>query len=318
MKSWKNVFVNVDARPHTPYALEKSLMIAEAFRGRVSAFDSVSAADGKLPVDYPELRVDQLMDLAAAARVHELREELARIAPRVPVEVTVAKGSPASTLLPHAQGSQADLILMAVSAWEVRQRTPAGTAVLRLLREARVPVWVCSPYARRKSRVLAAVNLASAGTVNERVVRAAVRLASLEQAELHILCVADQACRPFELVARGSPLGLANDDQELRRRIEEVAGTGTSARTPHGADPVALQTIEKAVLELEPDFVVLSRDGADLGGMPGTYFVERLFGRVESSMLLLPPQGLTSQKVRAPLERRLDSGTTDRASVPSA
>jgi hypothetical protein len=166
--------------------------------------------------------------------------------------------------------------------------------------------------------VLAAVNLASAGTVNEHVVRAAVRLAALEQAELHILCVADQACRPFQLVARSFPLERGSDERELRRLVDDLVGVGTSARTPHRADPVALQTIEKAVLELEPDFVVLSRDGSDLGGMPGTYFVERLFGRVESSMLLLPPHGLTSQKLRAPLERRLASGTTDRASVASA
>ncbi|HEY8944373.1 MAG TPA: universal stress protein [Polyangiaceae bacterium] len=317
MKNWKNVFVNVDARPHTPYALEKSLMVAEAFRGRVSAFDSVSAADGKLPADFPDLRIDQLMDLAAAARAHELREELARIAPRVPVEVTVAKGSPASTLLPHARGSQADLILMAVSASEVRQRTPVGTAMLRLLREARVPLWVCSPYARRKSRVLAVVNLAGAAAANEHVVRAAVRLASLEQAELHILCVADQACRQV-LAARSFAREPVNDERELRQLVDEVVGVGSSVLAPHRADAIALHTIEKAVLELEPDFLVLSRDGSDFGGLPGTYFVERLFGRVDSSMLLLPGQELATQKARAPRERWPGSGMVERASAASA
>jgi nucleotide-binding universal stress UspA family protein len=276
MHAWKHVFVHVDARPHAGYALGKALSVAEAFGGRVTAFDSVSAVERWPSFSATGLRPDRMLELAATARTYELQEELARLRPRVPVDATVVKGLPYA-LLRHAENHHADLILKAVSAADLEQGTSAGTATLRLLREALVPVWVCSPHRRRTSRVLTVVNFASANLASERAVRAGARVAALQGAELHVLCVDQQASRHV-------------------RELERPTASVTHA--------LSLQIIEKAVLDLEPDIVVLSRDGSELSGLPGTHLVERLFCRVECSMLLLPPGNGMRHAVEVPFEHR--------------
>lgn len=303
MQVWKHVFVHVDAGPHAPVALGKALSVAEAFDGRVTAFDSVSAAEVSTAVSLTRARnaTDRVLDLAVEARTRELRDELGRLAPRVPVQVSVAKGLPGAALLRHAQNNDADLIFKAVSAVDVGEGTSAGAATQRLLREALVPVWLCSPHRRRKNRVLTAVNFATAELASENVLRAGARVASLHDAELHVLCVDHQASRRLsELDSRPPLRPLEHDDAELRRALG--AHASPSGAPPPAAQLVALETIEKAVFDLEPDIVVLCRDSGALSGLPGTHLVERLFCRVECSMLLLPPRQGTRQSLRTPFE----------------
>jgi hypothetical protein len=182
----------------------------------------------------------------------------------------VVKGA-AFELLRHAENNDADLILKALSAADMEQDTSTVAATLSLVREASIPVWLCSPHRRRTNRVLAVVNAASANRANERVIRAGARVAALQGAALHVLCVDREASRqPHENV-------LQSD---------------------------ALTIMEKAVLDLEPDIVVLNRDGTDLTGLPGTHLVERLFCRVECSMLLVPPLQGIQPGVHPPSEPR--------------
>lgn len=305
MHAWKHVFVHVDAGPHAPAALKKALSVAEAFGGRVTAFDSVSAAEASPSFSFTHARTgsDRVLDLAVEARSRELREELARFEPRVPVHASVAKGLPAGALLRYAQNHRADLILKAVSAADVGEGTPAGAATQRLLREARIPVWLCSPHRRRTNRVLTAVNFATAERASESVLRAGARVASLHDAELHVLCVDHQTSRHLSVRQSGPPPpALAHQDDVLRPALGELASPSSVAPAVEVTQSVALQTIEKAVFDIEPDIVVLSRDGGALSGLPGTHLVERLFCRVECSMLLLPPGQGTRQTLRTPFE----------------
>ena len=307
MHAWKHVFVHVDTRPHAPYALDKALLVAEAFGGSVTAFDSVSGVEG-LPFAFPNVRVDRMLELAAAARSQELREELNRREPRVQVDATVVKGSSADVLLRSAENNQADIILKAVSAADVERRTAAGTAILRVLREAPVPVWLCSPHRRRASRVLSVVNLASAKRASEHVVHAGARVASLQGAELHVLCVDRQLSRQVFESKSSTRQRLDLGEGEIKPFLEALQAPAQLAPPLSAAQAVALHTIEKAVFDLEPDMVVLSRDGSALSGISGTHLVERLFCRTECSMLLLPP-GYGLQPTRAPFERRPAAGT---------
>jgi nucleotide-binding universal stress UspA family protein len=291
MHAWKHVFVHVDPRPHAPVALSKALAVAEAFGGRVTAFDSVSAAEALPWFSSAETRAaaDHVLDLAVQARTRELREELARLEQRVPVQASVAKGVPDDALLRHAQLQAADLILKAVSAEDFGEGKSAGAATQRLLREAPVPIWLCSPRRRRANRVLTAVNFATAERASASVLRAGARVASLHDAELHVLCVDRQASRHFyELEARPPPSELVQGDGVLADS-PSLANASRRGHATTTARAIALETIEKAVLDLEPDILVTSRDAAALSGLPGSHLVERLFCRVECSMLLLPP-----------------------------
>jgi hypothetical protein len=294
MKLWSNVLVHVDRRPDTPEVLEKSLLVAEAFGGRVIAFDSVEPASAPLPFHFPTLRVDHLMEFAAAERAEQLRAELAALDQAVPVEAIVGRGAPGRALLACAANKDSALIVKATSAADVRQMTASGMAALHLLRASQVPVWLFAPPARGKNRIVAAVNLSGkAGErdpLNEHVMLAAAWLSLLESAELHVVCVADRARdRLYDSILRPAQYRryLAKDREALRRSLTELAARIGPRAVPHLVEGNALEEIEKLVLELEAETVTLARDDAD--GMPGVDFAERLFCHIDRSVLLVTP-----------------------------
>ena len=86
MKPWRNVLVHLDGKPSTTEALEKSVLVAEAFGGRVLAFDSVERAPFA-PL-FASTENERSLEIAAAIRAEQLREALAGCAERVPVEAT--------------------------------------------------------------------------------------------------------------------------------------------------------------------------------------------------------------------------------------
>lgn len=298
MNLWKNVLVHVDGRPDTAEALGKSLLVAEAFCGRVIAFDSIEPASRPLPFPYPTLRVDHLLKFAADARTEELREELAQRELRVPVEAMVGNGAPGRALLGCAARSDTDLIVKATSAADVQRMTVSGAAALHLLRASQVPVWLYAPPVRRSGRILAAVNLSGTSSeralLNEHVVLAAARLALVESAELHVVCVADSARdRLYQSILRPAQYRryLAKDRGELRRSLEELTHRLGARTVPHLVEGNALEALEKIVRELDADVVTLGRRDTDpCASMFGTYFSERLFCRVDRSVLLVTPQ----------------------------
>jgi hypothetical protein len=298
MKPWRNVLVHADGRLDTP-ALEKSLRVAEAFGGRVIAFDSIEAGGEPLPFHLPTLRVDHLVEFAAAARTEQLREELAAVEPRVPIEAVVGRGALGRALLGCAAQRDTDLIVKAASAEDARHMTASGAAALHLLRASQVPVWVYAPTRRRSGRVVAAVNLSRSASasrreqLNEHVALAAARLSLLEPAELHVVCVADLTRdRLYESILQPAQYRryLAEDRGDLRQSLAELSTRLGPRSVPHLVEGNSLEALEKLVRELEADVVTLGRDDSTTqAGMFGVYFAERLFCRINRSVLLVPP-----------------------------
>jgi nucleotide-binding universal stress UspA family protein len=234
MQSWKNVLDNVDGTMNKPAGLGKSLLVAEAFGGRV--------------------------------------------------------------------------IVKETSAADVRQMTHSGTAALHLLRESQVPVWLHAPPARRSGRVVAVVNFSEGSEgekMNERVVLAAERLSLLEPAELHIVCVADHARdRLYESILSPAQYRryLAKDRDDLRRSLADMVTRLGPRAVPHLVEGNAVDELEKIVLELDADAVTMGRHDSDqLAGMAGLHVAERLFCRIDRSVLLVTPDaGTTRSRVDAP------------------
>jgi hypothetical protein len=318
MKPWRNVLVHVDGK-EAPAALEKSLLVAEAFGGRVIVFDSIEPAAGALPFHFPTLRTDHLVKFAAAARTEELRAELAALEHRVPVEATVGRGEPGRALLGCAARRGTDLIVKATSAGDVRQMTASGTAALHLLRASQVPVWLYAPPARRSGRVVAAVNFSGTASerkkLNEQVVLAAARLSLLEPAELHVVCVADRARdRLYESILRPAEYRryLAKDRDDLRRSLTDLTTRLGRRAVPHLVEGNAVGTLEKIVLDLEADAVTLGREDADVrAGVFGGYFAERLFSRIDRSVLLVAAE-------RGAARSTVNSRAGDGATLPAS
>jgi nucleotide-binding universal stress UspA family protein len=316
MKLWRNVLVHVDGRPDTPEVLEKSLLVAEKFGGRVVAFDSIEPASKPLPFHFPTLRVDHLVKFAADARTEQLREELGVRDARVPVETMVGRGAAGEALLGYAAHSDMDLIVKATSADDVRQMTLSGAAALHLLRASHVPVWLYAPPARVSGRVVAAVNLSGTASecakLNEHTVLAAAWLSLLEGAELHVVCVADRARdRLYQSILRPAEYRrfLARDRAELRQSLTELTTQLGARAVPHLVEGNALEALEKIVLELEADAVTLGRRDRDpCASMLGTYFAERLFCRLNRSVLLVASEPAF---VRSRVDPRAHSGRPD-------
>ncbi len=295
MKLWSNVLVHVDGRPDTLEAIEKSLLVAEAFGGRVVAFDSIEPASGSLPFHFPSLRVDHLTEFAAAERAEQLHRELAALEHPVPVEAIVGRGAPGKALLDCAANQNSALIVKATTAADVRQMSVSGAAALYLLRVSKVPVWLCAPPTARSGRVVAVVHLSGAAPerepLDEQVVLAAAWLSLLESAELHVVCVADRARdRLYDSILRPAQYRryLEKDREDLRRSLLHLTSRIGPRSVPHLLEGNALEEIEKLVLELQADAVTLGRD--DAGGTLGSYFAERLFCRLDRSVLLVAPE----------------------------
>lgn len=302
MKRWRNVLVHVEGKRETPGAFEKSLLVAQAFGGRVIAFDSIEPSSGALPFHFPTLRVDHLLKFAEDARAEELREELAARDLQVPVEAMVGNGAPGQAILGCAARSDTHLILKGTSAADVREMTASGTAALHLLRASHVPVWLYAPSSRRSGRVVAAVNLSGMAEneeLNEHVVLAGAWLALLEGAELHVVCVADKARdRLYQGILPPAQYRryLGKDRADLHRSLMALITRVGPRPVPHLVEGDALEALQKLVLELDADALVLGRRDRDpCASMFGTYFAERLFCRLGRSLLLVASDGSSAR-----------------------
>lgn len=315
MKLWKNVLVHVDSRESGLEAVEDSLQIAEAFGGRVIAFDAVASSPKMLSFQYPTLTVDHLKEFAVATRSQELRDAVAQLELRAPVEAIVGRGSAGRALLGYAERN-ADLIVKTASASDVQQRTARGAVAIHLLREAQVPVWLSSPGKSQVNRVIAAVNLWTTEPwrqrLDERVVLAAARLSLVRNAELHVMCVADRVRDElYKCMLRPDQYEqfLARDREELRRSLSELIAQIGPSSVPHLVEGDPVEAIEKTVLDMSADVVVVGRDGIGVGGSAdGETFAERLFRRLNHSMLLVPPEPASVGARATPRTYDQDSG----------
>lgn len=296
MKLWRNVLVHVDDRPAATHALEKSVLVAQAFGGHVLAFDAVEPIAPALPFHLRAPGVDHELAASAAARAEQLRETIANLRRRVPIAALVGEGRPGRALLRCAALRETDLIIKAASGADVRRMNACGTTALHLLRGSEVPVWLYAPPARRSGRVVAAVGLPSRRLdgehLDQQVVLAAARLSGLEDAELHVVCVADRARdRLYENILSAAEYRryLAKDRAVLRRSLVNLTTLLGPRSVPHLVEGDALEVLAKTVVELDADTLTVGRayTGAR-AGMSGSSFAERLFTRVGSSVLLVP------------------------------
>ncbi|HEY3497114.1 MAG TPA: hypothetical protein VGK73_20590 [Polyangiaceae bacterium] len=216
------------------------------------------------------------------------------------------EGTPGRALLRCAARSGSDLIVKATSAADVRQMTVSGAAALHLLRTSPVPVLLHAPPARRSGRIIAAVNLSGttpeSKKLDEQVVLAAAQLSRLESAELHVVCVADRARdRLYESILHPAQYRryLAEDRDDLRRSLAALTARLGPRSVPHLVEGNAVDALGTIAIELEADAVTLGRADADAG--VGGYFAERLFCRIDRSVLLV-----TSKHAETPSN---DTGT---------
>jgi universal stress protein E len=295
MRLWKNVLVHAAPRPESLPTLNKSLLVAETFDGRVTAFDSIDRTSGQLSLDFPTLSLDALLDMAAVTRTEQIREQVARLKPRVPVETRVGKGTAASELLSYAVSTDTDLIIKTAGARDLLEMTTSGAAALHLLRNSPVPVWLNSPATQANRRVLAAVNLRETTTeraeLNRRILTSAELVATLENAELHVLCVADTACdRLYRALLSEERFNAyeKNAERELHARLRQLMTTVRRPAFPHLVHGDAADVLERFVHEHEIDLVVLA--GIGRGGLSGVLaeeLPEELVCRTDCSVLVL-------------------------------
>jgi nucleotide-binding universal stress UspA family protein len=316
MRLWKNVLVHLDAQRETPRALERSLRVAEAFCGRVIAFDCVEPGRGAPPSSHSTLRGDAL-ELATATRIESLREELALLGAQVPVEAVVGEGSAGRALLGCARRSEADLIVKATSATDVRHRTASGRAAVHLLRDSPIPVWLHAGRPRG-GPVVAVVDLSMTSPERKRldqhVMLAASRLALLEHAELHVVCIADRARdRLFASFLRPAQhrLYLSEHRSDLRQSLEKLVAELGARPVPHLVEGEAEDALHGIVSELGADVVVLGRDSAhSRGGLPGgAELAECLLYRSERSVLLVAPEPASRRSRAWPPQREAGRAT---------
>lgn len=296
MKLWKNVLVHVDSRENALEALGNSVRVAEAFNGRVIAFDAVSSSARLLSLQYPTLRTDHLQELARTARTEELRDTVAELELGVPFETIVGRGSPGRALLGYAERN-ADLIVKTVAPADVEDKTARGVVATQLLREAQVPVWLSPPGRPPVRRVVAAVNLWTSQKwrqrLDERVVLAAARLSLVQNAELHVVCIADRLRDDLYRCMLGPEQFkdfLVQDRKELRRALDDLLTRIGPHSVPHLVEGNPLSAIEKIAVEMDADVVVVGRDGGGTdASLRGESMAERLFARLNRSLLLVPP-----------------------------
>lgn len=316
MKLWRNIVVHADAGQGAADVVNKSVQVAQAFGGRVTLFDAVDSATGDLLFELPTLRGDHVLEFAATLRTEQLSTEIASLEIGVPIDVLVHRGIPGRALVGYALSNDADLIVKAVSAPDLQQMTSAGLTALHLLRKTPIPTWFCAPSERRVRCVVAAVNLAPANeprrTLNERVVVAAARIAALESAELHVVCVADAARdRLYEGILSGAQYRryLVEDRRGLRRGLTELVARLAPGAHLHLVQGDALEALATKVSELGADLVAVGRDDADpLAGVLARDFPERLLCRASCSLLLVTPEWAPAPLAR-PLPDRFEASS---------
>lgn len=195
--------------------------------------------------------------------------------------------------------TETEVIVKPATAEDVRQMTASGAAALELFRTSQVPVCVHAPPAHRSGRIVAAVNLSTSTStsrrekLNEQVVLAAAQLSLSEHAELHLVGVTDlDRDRLYESILRPAQYRryLAEDRGDLHRSLKDLTRRLDSRAVVHLVEGNSLDALEKVLLELDADVVTLGRDdSAPRAGMFGVYFAERLFVRIDRSVLLVPP-----------------------------
>jgi hypothetical protein len=199
-----------------------------------------------------------------------------------------------------------DTMIVEARAADVREMTASGVVALQLLRASRSPVWLKAHPACRGGRIVAAVNLCGAGAarehLNDLVVRAAARLSRSELAELHVVGVADHSRdRVYESLLSPAQYQdyFSQSRGELQRSLHDLIARLAPYAVPHLVEGNALDALEKLMLELGADIVTLGRDDRDARAeMPGVYFAEQLFCRIDRSVLVVGIDGEAAETPR--------------------
>jgi len=217
-------------------------------------------------------------------------------------------------LLGCATRSEADLIVKATSATDVRHRTASGRAAVHLLRDSHIPVWLHASRPRG-GPVVALVNLsvtdADRQKLDEHVVLAASRLSLLENTELHVVCIADSARdRLYASLLRPAQHRryLSDHRNALRRSLESLVAELGARPVPHLVEGEAEDALHGIVSELGAEVVVLGRDSAhSRGALPGgAELAECLLYRSERSVLLVAPEHGSPRSRATPRKRQAE------------
>lgn len=200
----------------------------------------------------------------------------------IPCETVDSTERPSLAIAREVERQAADLVLLGKHDGHEADASRIGEIALRVLRESTTPVWIVAPGRSYKPRVIvAATDLTAA---SDEAVACAARVASLTEAELHIVHV-----HPPALHTR------PGSAQERERRMREAmlraltSEERESARL-HIRENSPAQGVLEMVEELEPDLVVFGAlaHKRDKAGVVGST-AERLIGRLETSLLVIRP-----------------------------
>jgi nucleotide-binding universal stress UspA family protein len=274
MNDFKQILFPVDFSDRSDAAAPFILSMARRWNSRVALLHVLPPVMPSFETPIPPYFPDY--DPIDAAR--EVRQKLidfgAKNFPKVDVTTDVRIGDPAAIITAHAADIGADLIAMPTHGYGPFRRMVLGSATASVLRKARCAVWTSAHAPEPSHRahpaprfILGAVDLTPE---SEKVIDAAVRIASGTGAALEILHIAPEleeattirAGRLREMLARAQ-----------RQEAAVVIETQNEPEQSTMANDNVADMLRQVALEKRADLVVIGRGE-----------LRRLFGGLRSNI----------------------------------
>lgn len=294
MQDIKKILVFVTARTEGSPALEQARRIAKATGAEIELVDVI----GELPMTLraPGFGYPDLLETLKKEAYEALEGAAAPIrhADGTPVSAKALYGKPFLEVTREVLRGEHDLVLLdarrdgSLHLW--------GTTAMRLFRVCPAPVWAVHPERSGACRkVLAAVDPLSGydeeNALNRRILEAALDVARLQQAELHVVHAWGEQEESPELLVRFEERMKAAAREALDALLAPYSDKIPAERVHLVAGRPA-EGIHQVVRDENVDLLVMGtlvRTGIQ-GVLIGNT-AEKLLGQVECSILALKPDG---------------------------
>lgn len=296
MKKLKQILFFADGSKGEKKALTSALELASHASAELSVIAYVQAVSS----NDPGLRkaITEVQSSIIRERSEALNAMLADVdASKVRVTVEPAEKSFVS-LIRKVVDEKFDLVVKAADKRGAIGNAIFGSLDQRLLRQCPAPVWLIKPGQRRIRKVLASVDLSTddkkTTALAKRIVEFAQGIASIEQAELHVLTVWDQhagAAFRRQLDASIYDRLMASLKLEIADRFSKLLSKVDGVQE-HFLRGEPDQVIGRFVSKQDIDLVVMGT--LSRSGVPGLLIgntAERVLGDVDCSVLTLKPAG---------------------------
>ena len=306
MQRFRNVLVKASPDADMKQLMRSAERLAAANHARVTVFDVVPPLRARRPGSLGGYRPGHLQKLIEEDRRSEL-EELAGLAPSVPVEVALAAGTPFSEIIRRVQSHGHDLVILPPDQPAGQAGLARASTTMHLLRKCPVPVWVFRPEVPADGDVLTAIGPfedEGPSFLDTKLVELGRSLAQRHGSGFHI--VHGWRLDGESLLRNGRVRMPAADVDALVRQEELVARDAIAkllAATGIPEDEVNLHirkarpidAIADAVAAIDPGVVVmgtLARSG--VAGLLMGNTAETTLGSLRSSIIAVKPDGFLS------------------------